>query len=99
MINYMSDLKQKYIILYYVILYFKVITEAQEELIHIYYFAVNSRNVITATGKLALHGAISDQLKQVRKETFVCSHLSVTICINSFGLFQLCLQSLNFLFS
>jgi len=36
-------------------------------LVHIYYSALNFRNVMTATGKLALHGVISDWLNQVKK--------------------------------
>jgi hypothetical protein len=83
MTNYMSELKQ-------ITLYFRVITEANEELVHIYYCALNFRNVMTATGKLSLYGVISDRLNQVRKKTFVYSHLLVTMCMNSIGLFQLC---------
>jgi len=37
-------------------------------LVHIYYSALNFRNVMTATGKLALYGIISDRLNQVRKK-------------------------------
>jgi len=71
--------------------YFRVITKGNEELVHIYYSALNFRNVMTATGKLSLNGIISDRLNQVRKEIFVYSHLFVTICVNSIGLFQICL--------
>ena len=71
-------------------LYFRVITKANEELVHIYYSALNFQNVMTAKGKLSLYGIISDRLNQVRKETFIYSHLLVTICMNSTGLFQLC---------
>jgi len=72
-------------------LYFRVVTKANEELVHIYYSALNLRNVMTATGKFKLNGIVSDRLKQVRKETFVYSHLLVTMCMNSVGLFQICL--------
>jgi hypothetical protein len=72
-------------------LYFRAITKANEDLVHIYYSALNFRDVMTATGKLSLNAVVSDRLKQVRKETFVCSHLLVTICMNSVGLFQICL--------
>jgi len=72
-------------------LYFRVITKADEELVHIYYSALNFRNVMTATGKLSLRGIISDRLNQVRKETFVYSHLLATRCLNSVGLFLICL--------
>jgi len=69
--------------------YFRVVTKGNEELVHIYYSALNFRNVMMATGKLALHVVISDRLNQVRKETFVYSHLLGTICMNNIGLFQL----------
>jgi len=72
-------------------LYYRVITKANEELVHIYYSALNFRDVMTATGKLSLNVLVSDRLNQVRKETFVYSHLFLTICMNSIGLFQLCL--------
>jgi len=72
-------------------LYFRVITKPNEELVHIYYSALNFRNVLTATGKLSLHMIITDRLIQVRKETFVYSHLLVTMCMKSTGLFQICL--------
>jgi len=72
-------------------LYFRVITKANEELVHIYYSALNFRDVMTATGKISLNVLVSDRLNQVRKETFVYSHLFLTICMNSIGLFQLCL--------
>jgi len=71
--------------------YFRVVTKGNEELVHIYYSALNFRNVMTATGMLSLNGIISDRLNQVRKETFVNSYLLVTICVNSIGLFQICL--------
>jgi hypothetical protein len=51
-------------------LYFRVITKANEELVHIYYSALNFLNVMTATGKLSLYGIISDRLNQVRKKDF-----------------------------
>jgi len=44
--NCMSDLSR-------IMLYFRVITKANEELVHIYYSALNFRNVMTATGKLS----------------------------------------------
>jgi len=72
-------------------LFFRIITRANEELVHVYYSALNFRNVMTATGKLSLYGIISDRLNQVRKETFVYSYLLVTMCMNSTGLFQICL--------
>jgi hypothetical protein len=71
-------------------LYFRVISKANEELVHVYYSALNFRDVMTATGKLSLNVVVSDRLNQVRKETFVYSHLLVTIFMNSTGLFQLC---------
>jgi hypothetical protein len=57
-------------------LYFRVITKANEELVHIYYSALNFRNVMLATGKLSLNVVVSDRLNQVRKETFVYSLIS-----------------------
>ena len=72
-------------------LYFRVITKANEELVHIYYSALNFRDVMTTTGKLSLYGMVSDRLNQVRKETSVYSHLLVTICMNSIGLFLISL--------
>ena len=69
-----------------IMLCFRVITKANEELVHIYYSALNFRNVMTASGKIALYGVASDRLNQVRKKTFVYSHLLATICINSIGL-------------
>jgi len=72
-------------------LHYRVITKADEELVHIYYSALNFQNVMIATGKLALNGIISDRLNQVRKETFVYSHLLVIMCMNIVGLFQICL--------
>jgi hypothetical protein len=71
-------------------LYFRVITKTNEELVHIYYSALNFRDVMAATGKLSLYGIVSDRLNQVRKETFVYSHLFVTVCMNSIGLFLIC---------
>jgi maltodextrin utilization protein YvdJ len=79
-------------------LYFRVITKAEEELVHIDYSALNFRDVMTATGKLSVNGIVSDQLNQVWKKTIVCSHLLLTVCMNSVGLFLICLSSLNFLF-
>jgi len=60
-------------------LYYRVITKANEELVHIYYAALNFRDVMRAAGKLSLHGIISDRLKQVRKKnicllTFISNH-------------------------
>jgi hypothetical protein len=55
------------------VLYFRVITKANEELIHIYYSALNFRNVMTASGKLTLQVFDSDRLNQVRTKTFVYS--------------------------
>jgi hypothetical protein len=72
-------------------LYCRVVTKVDEELVHIYYSALNFRNVMTATGKIALYGILSDRLNQVRKETFGHSHFLVTVCMNSVGLFLLCL--------
>ena len=72
-------------------LYYRVTTKANEELVHVYYSALNFRDVMTATGKLSLNVVVSDQLNQVRKETFVYSHLLVTICMNGIGLFLICL--------
>jgi len=72
-------------------LYFRAITKADEELVHIYYSALNFRDVMTATGKLSLYVVVSDRLKQVRKETFVYSHLLLTIHMYSVGLFLICL--------
>jgi len=72
-------------------LYFRVKTKANEELVHVYYSALNFRDVMTATGKLSLYVIVSDRLKQVRKETFVYSHLLVAICMISIGLFLICL--------
>jgi hypothetical protein len=71
-------------------LYYRVITKTNEELVHIYYSALNFRNVMTATRKLSLYGIVSDRLKQVRKETFFYSHLLVTLCMNNIGLFLMC---------
>jgi hypothetical protein len=70
-------------------LYFRVMTKADEELVHIYYSALNFRNVMTATGNLALHEIISDRLNQVSKNIFVYSHLLATLCVYSFGPFLL----------
>ena len=39
-----------------------------EELVHIYYSALNFRDVMTATGKLSLNVVVSDRLNQVRKK-------------------------------
>ena len=72
-------------------LYFRVITKANEELVHIYYSTLNFRDVMTATRNLSFYVVVNDQLKQVRKKkTFVYSDLLVTICMNSVGLFQIC---------
>jgi len=71
-------------------LYFRAITKANEELVHIYYSALNFRDVMTATGKLALYMSVSDWLKQVRKESFVYSHLLETIYMNIIGIFLIC---------
>jgi len=49
-------------------LYFRVITKADEELVHIYYAALNFRDVMTATGKISLSVVVSDRLKQVKKK-------------------------------
>jgi len=72
-------------------LYFRVITKENEELVHVYYSALNFRDVMTATGKLSLNVIVRDRLKQVRKETFVYSDLVVTICMTSISLFLVCL--------
>jgi len=65
-------------------LYFRVITKANEELVHIYYSALNFRDVMTATGKLSLNVIVSDRLNQVRKKTFFYSHLFIHSFIHSF---------------
>ena len=70
---------------------FRVIIKPNEELVHIYYSALNFRDVMTATRNLSFYVVVNDQLKQVRKKkTFVYSDLLVTICMNSVGLFQIC---------
>ena len=53
------------------VLHFRVITKTNEELVHIYYSALNFRNVMTATGNRALHVFDSDRLNQVSATTFV----------------------------
>jgi len=53
-------------------LYFRVITKTNEELVHIYYSALNFRDVMTATGKLSLNVVVSDRLNQVRKKKNNC---------------------------
>jgi hypothetical protein len=70
-------------------LYFRVVTKANE-IVHIYYSALNFQNVMTATGKIATHMTINDRLNQVSKKTFVYSHLLATISMNIYGLFLLC---------
>ena len=55
-------------------LYFRVITKTNEELVHIYYSALNFRDVMTATGKLSLNVVVSDRLNQVRKKKHFCTH-------------------------
>jgi hypothetical protein len=57
-------------------LYFRVITKADEELVHIYYSALNFQNVMTATRKTALHVA-SDRLNQVSTSIFLYSETNV----------------------
>jgi len=73
-----------------IMLNFRVVTKEHEELVHIYYSALNFRDVMTATGKLSVNVIVSDRLKQVRKKTFFYSHLLETICMKSIGLFQIC---------
>jgi len=72
-------------------LYFRVITKANEELVHVYYSALNFKDVMIATGKLSLNVIVSDRLKQVRKESFVYSHFLVAICMISIGISLICL--------
>jgi hypothetical protein len=57
-------------------LYFRVITKADEELVYIYYSALNFQNVMTATRKTAVHVA-SDRLNQVSKSIFLYSETNM----------------------
>jgi hypothetical protein len=56
-------------------LHFRVITKPNEELVYIYYSAINHQNVMTATGKLAIDVIVKDRLNQVSKKPFVYPHL------------------------
>jgi hypothetical protein len=55
-----------------------------EELVQIYYSALNFRNVVMATGKVAANVFGKDRLKQVRALTHFCPISLVELCNNRF---------------
>lgn len=54
--------------------FYSVSLGPNEELVHIYYAAFNFRDVMTATGKLALEVISSSRLNQVRRGPFLNLH-------------------------
>jgi hypothetical protein len=81
-----------------ILLCFRVQAKPNQELVQIYYSALNFRNVMTATGRLVTNSK-EDRLNQVRTK-ILCTHIQWQYCLKTRSVsFPTCSQTVNNIFN